>query len=180
MNIEQVFGAQDKEPRSSPESSTVHLSQPPLEHMDIDVGACEERAVEGQHSEYTQKETPIPTVAVESHLEVLGHTTAALGMDSDSLSFRWAMKGPIYTERGDGYYYDVEGVQYRRLGEDGRYTYEQVASVFEGITNNNRVPSPIVDATISVGTRFVLNTPLRRPKVIKHLKSDSSIVPGIP
>ena len=31
-----------------------------------------------------------------------------------------------------------------------------------------------------VGTRFVVNTPLRCSKTIKHLKSDSSIVPGIP
>ena len=30
-----------------------------------------------------------------------------------------------------------------------------------------------------VGTRFVVNTPLRHSKAIKHLKSDSSIVPGI-
>ena len=31
-----------------------------------------------------------------------------------------------------------------------------------------------------VGIRFVVNTPLRCSKAIKHLKSDSSIVPGIP
>jgi hypothetical protein len=92
--------------------------------MDVDVGAREESAVERQHNEHTQGETPVPTVAVEPHLEVLGRTTAAPGTDSSSLSFRWAMEGPIYTERGDGYYYDVEGVRYRCLGEDGQYTYE--------------------------------------------------------
>jgi hypothetical protein len=83
--------------------------------MDVDVGAREESVVEGQHSEYTQGETPVPIVAVEPHLEVLGRTTAALGTNSSSLSFRWAMEGPVYTERGDGYYYDVEGVWYNRL-----------------------------------------------------------------
>jgi hypothetical protein len=122
--MEQVFGAKDEEPRSSPESNTVHLSQPRPEHMDVDVGAREESAVEGQHSEHTQGETHVPTVAVEPHLEVLGRIIATPGIDSSSLSFRWAMKGPIYTERGDGYYYDVEGVRYRCLGEDGQYTYE--------------------------------------------------------
>jgi hypothetical protein len=53
MNMEQVFGAEDEEPRSSPGSNTVHLSQPPPEHMDVDVGALEESTAEGQHSEHT-------------------------------------------------------------------------------------------------------------------------------
>jgi hypothetical protein len=47
MNMEQVFGAEDEEPRSSPGSNTVHLSQPPPEHMDVDVGAREEIAAKG-------------------------------------------------------------------------------------------------------------------------------------
>jgi hypothetical protein len=124
MNMEQVFGAEDEEPRSSPGSNTVHLSQPPPEHMDVDVGARKESAAKGHHSEHTQGETCVPTVAVEPYLEVLGRTTRAPGTDSSSLSFRWAMESPVYTERGDGYYYDVEGVRYRRSGEDGQYTYE--------------------------------------------------------
>jgi hypothetical protein len=65
---------------------------------------------------------------VEPHLEVLRRTAAAPGTDSSSLSFRWAMEGLVYTEREDGYYYDVEGVRYRHSGEDGQYTYEQVSS----------------------------------------------------
>jgi hypothetical protein len=55
------------------------------------------------------------------------------------LSFRWAMGGRVYTKIGDGYYYDVEGVRYRRSGEEGQYTYEQVASVFEA--DNDRIGS---------------------------------------
>jgi hypothetical protein len=105
--MEQVFGAKDEELQSSPGSNTVHLS---TEHMDVDVGAHEENAAEGQHSEHTQGETPVSTVAVEPHLEVLGRTAATPGTDSSSLSIQWAMEGPISTERGDGYYYDVEGV----------------------------------------------------------------------
>jgi hypothetical protein len=164
MNMEQVLGAEDEEPRSSLGSNTVHLSQPPLEHMDVDVGAREESTAEGQHSEYTQGEVPVPTVAVEPHLEVLGCTAAAPGTDSSSLSFRWAMAGPVYIERGDGYYYDVEGVRYRRSGEDGQYTYEQVASVFEGTTDDDRVPSPALDAMVSKAIDYVTaDTPPRSP-----------------
>jgi hypothetical protein len=162
--MEQVFGAEDEEPQSSPGNNTIHLSQPPPEHMDVDVEACEESAVEGQHSEHTQGETPVPTIAVEPHLEVLGRTATAPGTDSSSLSFRWAMEGPVYTERGDGYYYDVEGVRYRRSREDGQYTYEQVASVFEGTTNDNRVPSPALDAMVSKAIDYVsADTPPRWP-----------------
>jgi hypothetical protein len=92
--------------------------------MDVDIGAREESAAERQHIEHTQGETPVPTVAVEPHLEVLGRTAAAPGTNSSSLSFRWAMEGQVYTEKGDGYYYDVEGVRYSRSGEDSQYTYE--------------------------------------------------------
>jgi hypothetical protein len=164
MNMEQVFGAKNEEPRSSPGSNTVHLSQPPPKHMDVDVGVRKESTAEGQHSEHTQGETPISTVVVELYLEVLGRTPGAPGTDSSSLSFRWAMEGPVYTEKGDGYYYDVEGVRYRRSGEDGQYTYEQVASVFEGTTDDDRVPSPALDAMVSKAIDYVTtDTPPRSP-----------------
>jgi hypothetical protein len=102
----------------------VHLSQPPPEHIDVDVGARKESVAKGQQSGHTQEETHVPTVAVEPHLEVLGRTAGAPGTDSSSLSFRWAMEGQVYTEKEDGYYYDVEGVWYRRSREDDQYTYE--------------------------------------------------------
>jgi hypothetical protein len=179
MNMEQVFGAEDEEPWSSPRSNTVHLSQPPLEHMDVDVGAREESTVEGQYSEHTQGETHVPTVAVEPHLEVLGSTVAAPGTDSNSLSFRWAMEGPVYTERGDGYYYDVEGMRYRRSGEDGQYTYEQVASVFEGTTDDDRMPSPALDAMVSKAIDYVtVDTPPRSPTPLElHLLYECGTLP---
>jgi hypothetical protein len=164
MNMEQVSEVEDEEPWISPGSNTVHLSQPPLEYMDVDVGARKESAAEGQYSGHTQGEIHVPTVAVEPHLEVLGRTTGAPGTDSSSLSFRWAMAGPVYTEKGDGYYYDVEEVQYRRSGEDGQYTYEQVASVFEGTTDDDRVPSPTLDAMVSKTIDYVItDTPPRSP-----------------
>jgi hypothetical protein len=179
MNMEQVFGAKDEEPRSSLGSNTVHLLQPPPEHMDVDVGAREESVAEGQHSEHTQGETHVPTVAVEPHLEVLGRTTAAPDTNSSSLSFRWVIEGPVYTKKGDGYYYDVEGVQYRRLGEDGQYTYEQVASVFKGITDDDHVPSPALDAMVSKAIDYVTtDTPPRSPTPPElHLLYECGIPP---
>jgi hypothetical protein len=42
-----------------------------------------------------------------------------MGTESNALSFRWAMGGRIYTKTGDGYYYDLEGVKYRRSGKEG-------------------------------------------------------------
>ena len=95
---------------------------------------------------------------------MLGHTATVPGTDSGSLSFRWAMEGLIFTERGDGYYYDVEGVQYRHLGEDGEYTYEQVALVFKGTTNDNCISFPIVDAMVCKAIGYVtVDTPSRLP-----------------
>jgi hypothetical protein len=142
----------------------VHLSQPPPKHIDVDVGAHEESAAEGQYSEHTQGETPVPTVAVEPYLEVLRRTAATPSTDSNSLSFRWVMEDPVYTERRDGYYYDVEGVRYRHSGKDGQYTYEQVASVFEGTTDDDRVPSLALDAMVSKAIDYVIaDTPLRSP-----------------
>jgi hypothetical protein len=55
--------------------------------MDVDVGASEESAAKGQHNEHTQGETPVPIVAEEPNLEVLGRTAAAPSTDSSSLSF---------------------------------------------------------------------------------------------
>jgi hypothetical protein len=78
------------------------------------------------------------------------------------LSFRWAMEGRVYTKTSDGYYYDLEGVRYRRSGEEGQYTYEQVASVFEA--DNDRVSSRVVDAMVSKAIDYVTaDTPSRSP-----------------
>jgi hypothetical protein len=104
----------------------------------------------------------VPTIAEEPNLEVLGSTAVALGTESNALSFRWAMEGRVYTKIGDGYYYDLEGVRYRRSGEEGQYTYEQVASVFEA--SNDRVSSPAVDAMVSKAIDYITaDTPPRSP-----------------
>jgi hypothetical protein len=130
--------------------------------VDVDRGACEESEAEGQFNEHTQGEKHVPTVAEEPNLEVLGSTTATLGTESNALSFRWAMEGRVYTKTGDGYYYDLEGVRYRRSGEEGQYTYKQVASVFEA--DDDRVSSPAMDAMVSRAIDYVtVDTPPRLP-----------------
>jgi hypothetical protein len=72
------------------------------------------------------------------------------------------MGGRVYTKIGNGYYYDMEGVRYRRSGEEGQYTYEQVASVFEA--DDDRMSSPAVDAMVSKAIDYVtVDTPPRLP-----------------
>jgi hypothetical protein len=72
------------------------------------------------------------------------------------------MEGRVYTKMRDGYYYDLEGVRYHHSGEEGQYTYEQVASVFEA--DNDRVSSPAVDAMVSKAIDYVTtDTPPRSP-----------------
>jgi hypothetical protein len=53
-------------------------------------------------------------------------------------------------------------VRYRHSGEEGQYTYEQVASVFE--VDKDRVSSPAMDAMVSKAIDYVtVDTPLRSP-----------------
>jgi hypothetical protein len=66
--------------------------------VDVDRGACEESGAEGQFNEHTQGETHVRTVAEEPNLEVLGSIAAALGTESNALSFRWAM-GVGFTQK---------------------------------------------------------------------------------
>jgi hypothetical protein len=133
--------------------------------VDVDRGTCEESGAEGQFSEHTQGETHVPTVAEEPNLEVLGSTAAALGTESNALSFQWAMGGRVYTKMGDGYYYDLEGVRYRYSGEEGQYTYE--ASLLNRLifeANDDRVSSPAVDAMVSKAIDYVTaDIPPRSP-----------------
>jgi hypothetical protein len=92
-------------------STMAQLSQAPPENVDVDRGACEESGAKGQFSEHTQGETHVPIVAEEPNLELLCSTVVALGTESNTLSFQWAMGGRVYTKTGDGYYYDLEGVR---------------------------------------------------------------------
>jgi hypothetical protein len=72
------------------------------------------------------------------------------------------MGSRVYTKTGDGYYYDLEGVRYHRSGEEGQYTYEQVASVFEA--DDDCVSSPAMDAMVSKAIDYITtDTPPRLP-----------------
>ena len=63
------------------------------------------------------------------------------------------MGGWVYTKTGDGYHYDLGGMRYYRSGEEGQYTYEQVALVSEA--DNDRVSSPTMDAMVSKAIDYV-------------------------
>ena len=55
-------------------------------------------------------------------------------------------------------------MQYHRFGKDGQYTYEQVASVFEGHTNDDCVASPAFEAMVFHAIDYVTaDTPSRAP-----------------
>jgi hypothetical protein len=54
MILEQVFGAEDVEPQSSPGSTMAQLSHvAPPEYVVVDRGACKESGAEGQFSKHT-------------------------------------------------------------------------------------------------------------------------------
>jgi hypothetical protein len=78
MILEQVFGTENVVPQSSPGSTMAQLSEAPLEHVDVDRGACEESGAKGQFSEHTHGEIQVPTVAEEKNLEVLRSTATTL------------------------------------------------------------------------------------------------------
>ena len=75
------------------------------------------------------------------------------------------MEGSVYTERVDGYYYNVKGVRYRRSGEDGQYTYEYVASIFKGTRDDDRVPSPALETMVSKTIDYVIADTSRRSPI---------------
>jgi hypothetical protein len=114
--VEQVFGGEDMEPVISTENTVAPLSQGPTVHMDVDGGPIQEGRAEEQFSASTATEAAVAPGTEPPTLSMLACTAATVGTDSSSLSFGWAMVDRVYTERADGYYYDPEGVKYRRSG----------------------------------------------------------------
>jgi hypothetical protein len=125
-------------PNTTPESKPV-------------VGVVDNAHVEVVHmlSERTEAETCVPTIVGAPNSEVLPAAAAAICTESNMLSFGWAMADLGFIEGADGLYYDWEGVRYRRSGEEGQYTYEQVTSVLQGGLDVDRVPSPLADAMVT-------------------------------
>jgi hypothetical protein len=82
-------------------------------------------------------------------------TAAAVGTQSTTLSFAWAMADQAYTAGVDGLYHDREGVRYRRLGVEGQYTYEQVTSILHEGLDVDCVMSSVADAMVTNMLRYV-------------------------
>jgi hypothetical protein len=147
--VEQVFGGEDVEPVISTENTAAPLSQGRTVHMDVDRGPIQEGGAEEQFSAPIATEAAVAPGAEAPTLSMLACTAATMGTDSNSLSFGWAMVDRVYIELADGYYYDPEGVRYHRSGQEGQYSYEQVASVLEGVLDDDQVSSPSADAMVS-------------------------------
>jgi hypothetical protein len=119
-------------------------------------------------SERTKAETHGPSEVEAPNLEVLESTAAALGTESSTLSFGWAMVDRGFTAGADGCYYDPEGVRYRRSGEEGQYMYKQVTSVLKRGLDGDRVPTPLADATVIRALNYVsADTPLELQELIE-------------
>ena len=58
------------------------------------------------------------------------------------------------TLAADGFYYDVDGVRYRRHGIGGQYTFEQAASIMEEASPVHRVSSPMVNAMVAQALEY--------------------------
>jgi hypothetical protein len=151
-------------PSTAPESTPV-------------VGVVDNTQVEVVHmlSKRTEAETHVPTIVGAPNSEVLPAAAVAVRTESSTLSFGWAMADRGFTEGANGLYYDWEGVRYRRLGEDGQYTYEQVTSILQGGLDVDCVPSPLVDAMVTRALDYVTaETPPKIQELIEGqlLESD--------
>jgi hypothetical protein len=94
------------------------------------------------------------------NLEVLGTTAAALGTESSTLSFGWAMANRDFTVGANGFYYDPEGVRYCCSGEEGQYMFEQVTSILQGGLDGDRMPSLLTDTMVTRALDYVnVDTP---------------------
>jgi hypothetical protein len=95
----------------------------------------------------TKENTSFNTVQGALNEKVFPTTAPAVGTQSTTLSFVWAMVDQVYTVGVDGLYHDQEGMRYHRLGVEGQYMYEQVASVLQEGLDVDRVTSPVAMVT---------------------------------
>jgi hypothetical protein len=109
-------------------------------------GICDVPEVREEPMEAT---TSLSDVIVAPSSVVLPSHGVTTGTESTTLSFAWALADHHMTLGDDGFYHDLEGVKYRRVGEEGNYTYEQVASILEGDLNAGSIPSPVAEAMVT-------------------------------
>lgn len=81
--------------------------------------------------------------------EMLPTRGLAVETDSTLLTFDWALADRGMRLAADGFFYDHDGVRYRRHGVPGRYTYEQAASIMQAASPVQDVPSPMADAMVA-------------------------------
>ncbi len=99
----------------------------------------------------------------------------ALGIASTSLTFGWALADRDMTLGVDGFYYDHDGVRYRRHGVAGQYTFEQAASIMERASPVHVVLSPMADAMVARALEYAdPDTPsdIRARLEEQHVASD--------
>ena len=106
-------------------------------------------------SKRTEAKTRVLIEVEAPNLEVLETIIAVLGTESNMLSFGWTMADQGFTGGADGFYYDLEGVRYRRLGEEGQYTFKQVTSILQGGLDDDHIPFPLVDAMVMRALNYV-------------------------
>ena len=99
--------------------------------------------------------TSFSNVIVAPSSVVLPSHGVTTGTESTTLSFAWALADHRMTLGDDGLYHDLEGVKYRRVGEDSNYTYEQVASILDGDLNGGSIPSPVAEAMVTRALDYV-------------------------
>jgi hypothetical protein len=152
----------------------------PTLHMDIDGGPIQEGGAEEQLSAPTATKAAIAPGAEAPTLSMLACTAAIVGTDSSSLSFGWAMVDRVYTKRADGFYYDPEGVRYHRSGQEGQYSYEQVASVLEGVVDDDQVSSPREPTPLWVRSLWECGTPPDQEVSTEQQTQSSQAAPPAP
>ena len=86
--------------------------------------------------------------------EVLPTPGVVVDIDSTPRPFHWALPDRDMTLAADGFYYDVDGVRYRRHGIGGQYTFEQAASIMEEASPVHQVSSPMVNAMVAQALEY--------------------------
>jgi len=71
-----------------------------------------------------------------------------IGTRPITLSFIWTLADHYMMLGVDGLYHDLKELKYHCLKEEGNYTYQQVASIFESNLNVNSIPSSVAKVMI--------------------------------
>ena len=70
---------------------------------------------------------------------------------SSHAPFEWANTEHGMIPGDEGFYFNQEGVRFRRISEEGNHTFVEASSIFDENTGLDRVPSEVVDAMVAEG-----------------------------